>query len=286
MIPKMGLATDVLRECAVDLLFFGITFIISMMAFAVMLYVQLGPVMEAYITLPASFISLFRALFGDFDIDEIMNNSSGYLNLLLFLAYLFIAIFIMLSMFLAILAEAQVQGVRTREEERLAEDPDFRSYGVLSHAYDGVTTASVYLKSALCSCCISRDMDGDAIEEERGGGSPALSDAVNLPKQATPVNAMLLMAEEMRKLQEEVRALQQQIAANKSRTNSRPSSRASSPLPALAPHLAPRFIGRRRRNGRMPAWSFLGTPAPVGGCHLIMMLKGRWLYDSGHRADS
>ena len=265
MIPKMGLATDVLRECAVDLLFFGITFIISMMAFAVMLYVQLGPVMEAYITLPASFISLFRALFGDFDIDEIMNNSSGYLNLLLFLAYLFIAIFIMLSMFLAILAEAQVK-VRTREEERLAEDPDFRSYGVLSHAYDGVTTASVYLKSALCSCCISRDMDGDAIEEERGGGSPALSDAVNLPKQATPVNAMLLMAEEMRKLQEEVRALQEQIAANKSRTNSRPSSRASSPLPGFGSSFGPSFARpEAKRKGRMPAWSFLGTPAPVGG---------------------
>ena len=58
-----------------------------------------------------SFISLFRALFGDMNIDEITDNSSGYLNTLLFLGYLFVAIFIMLSMFLAILAEAQV-GVR------------------------------------------------------------------------------------------------------------------------------------------------------------------------------
>ena len=41
------------------------------------LQIQLGPVMEAYYDPIASFISLFRALFGDFDIDEIMNNSSG-----------------------------------------------------------------------------------------------------------------------------------------------------------------------------------------------------------------
>ena len=47
--------------------------------------IQLGPVMEAYRDQIPAFISLFRALFGDFDIDEIMDNSSGYLNTLLFL---------------------------------------------------------------------------------------------------------------------------------------------------------------------------------------------------------
>ena len=31
----------------------------------------------------ASFLSLARALFGDFDIDDIMNNSSGYTNVTL-----------------------------------------------------------------------------------------------------------------------------------------------------------------------------------------------------------
>ena len=81
-------------------------------------------------------LSLARALFGDFDIDDIMNNSrlvltltltltltrtrartltltltltltSGYLNAVLFLIYLFVAVFILLSMFLAILGESQ-----------------------------------------------------------------------------------------------------------------------------------------------------------------------------------
>jgi len=133
LVPKMGLATAVLRKCAVDLLFFGITFVISMLAFSMMLYVQLGPFMEGYWDQIPAFISLFRALFGDFDIDEIMNNSSGYLNAILFLGYLFVAIFIMLSMFLAILAEAQV-AVREDEETLKAEDSEFNEYGVLASA--------------------------------------------------------------------------------------------------------------------------------------------------------
>jgi len=134
LVPKMGLATSVLRKCVVDLLFFGVTFVISMFAFSMMLFVQLGPQMEDYWNQMPAFISLFRALFGDFDIDAIMNNSSGYLNALLFLGYLFVAIFIMLSMFLAILAEAQV-AVREDEQRREDEtDGAFKSYGVFETA--------------------------------------------------------------------------------------------------------------------------------------------------------
>ena len=77
LVPKMSLATAVLKKCMVDLIFFGVSFMISVFAFSSMLSVQLGPVMANYMdTLPA-FISLFRALFGDFDIDEILANSSG-----------------------------------------------------------------------------------------------------------------------------------------------------------------------------------------------------------------
>ena len=114
LIPKMSLMTSVLRHCVVDLCFFGVVFANSLVAFSMMLYVQLGPVMEDYYdNLPAA-ISLVRALFGDFDIDEIMDNSSGYLNAMLFLGYLFVAIFICLSLFLAILAEARRRCESTR----------------------------------------------------------------------------------------------------------------------------------------------------------------------------
>jgi len=142
LVPKTGLATKVLRNCVIDLVLFLFTFIISMLAFSMMLSVQLGPVMEGYRDQIPAFISLFRALFGDFDIDEIMDNSSGYFNTLLFLTYLFVAVFIMLSMFLAILAEAQV-AVRLAEETQKAK-PDFHEYGVLWHCYDKVKRVYSY----------------------------------------------------------------------------------------------------------------------------------------------
>jgi hypothetical protein len=131
LIPKMGLMTAVLGKGFADLAFFGIVFIISMMAFCMMFYVQLGSVMEDFNDQTASFISLARALFGDFDIDDIMNNSSGYLNAVLFLVYLFVAVFILLSMFLAILGEAQaaVRGEQDAEEEAGTAPP---AYGVFS----------------------------------------------------------------------------------------------------------------------------------------------------------
>ena len=77
----------------------------------------------------ASLISLVRALFGDFDVDEVFNNSSGYLNVILLLGYLFVAVFIVLSMFLAILAEAQ-SAVRDDEQAVKEADPTFTEYGI------------------------------------------------------------------------------------------------------------------------------------------------------------
>ena len=140
LVPKMGLATTVLKKALPDLVFFGICFMVSVFAFSAMLTVQLGPVMQDYIDQIPAFISLFRALFGDFDIDLILDNSRGYLNAILFLAYLFVAIFILLSMFLAILAEAQVD---VREQQKAQDDEDkengvvkdWDEYGVISAGY-------------------------------------------------------------------------------------------------------------------------------------------------------
>ena len=89
-------------------------------------------------------LSLARALFGDFDIDDIMNNSSGYLNAVLFLVYLFVAVFILLSMFLAILGEAQaaVRGEQDAEEEAGTAPP---AYGVFSILAGQLKTAKARL---------------------------------------------------------------------------------------------------------------------------------------------
>eukprot|EP00316_Scyphosphaera_apsteinii_P001786 CAMPEP_0119300368 /NCGR_PEP_ID=MMETSP1333-20130426/2321_1 /TAXON_ID=418940 /ORGANISM="Scyphosphaera apsteinii, Strain RCC1455" /LENGTH=292 /DNA_ID=CAMNT_0007302113 /DNA_START=57 /DNA_END=935 /DNA_ORIENTATION=+ len=102
-----------------------------MLAFSCMLYVQLGPVMEGFNDQYASFLSLARALFGDFDVAEILNNSRGYLNAMLFLTYLFVAVFIMLSMFFAILGEAQA-GVRFDYDEARRMGKSEPEFGIIT----------------------------------------------------------------------------------------------------------------------------------------------------------
>ena len=164
----MGLMTSVLRNCVVDLLFFGIVFVISLLAFSMMLWVQLGPVMEDfYDQIPAA-ISLFRALYGDFDVDEIMNNSSGYLNAMLFLAYLFVAIFIMLSMFLAILAESQAT---VRENQAIEkQNPKFNEYGVLASCYKYINKGFHVLTDPMLKKKGDGDDEDDAEDGAEDGG--------------------------------------------------------------------------------------------------------------------
>ena len=135
LIPKMALATAVLYKGVMDLIFFGIVFMITMGAFSMMFYVQLGPNMEGYNDKITSFVSLARALFGDFDVPDILNNSRGYLNIALFILYLFVAVFIMLSMFLAILGESQA-AVRTDQDEQRANGTAPPDYGIFEQGAD------------------------------------------------------------------------------------------------------------------------------------------------------
>ena len=54
LVPKMNLATSVLKKAGPDLLFFAFVFIMSLIAFGMMFYVQLGPVMGNYNTQAAA----------------------------------------------------------------------------------------------------------------------------------------------------------------------------------------------------------------------------------------
>ena len=137
IIPKMSLMTSVLSKGCYDLLFFGIIFAISMFAFCMLFYIQLGSFMDDFYSQPASMIALAKALFGDFPFEEIMDNSRGYVNGILFLIYLFVAVFILLSMFLAILGEAQA-AVREAEMMQREEGKADKPYGVLGDAKDSV----------------------------------------------------------------------------------------------------------------------------------------------------
>ena len=95
---------------------------------------QLGPVMAEFSDQTAAFMSLGRALFGDFDMNDVLENSNSYTNLVMYIAYLFTAVFVMLSMFFAILGESQANLREDQREKRkkgkLTED----EYGVFTSA--------------------------------------------------------------------------------------------------------------------------------------------------------
>lgn len=69
-------------------------------------------------------MTLFRALFGDFDVEEILENTESYTAAIFFLAYIFIAVFILLSMFLAILSEAQADVREKQDADELRADEE------------------------------------------------------------------------------------------------------------------------------------------------------------------
>ena len=83
LVPKMDLAPIVLKKALPDLIFFMVVFLICVLAFSSMFYIQLGPVMVDFNDQLQSFLSLSRALFGDFAIDEVLDNDTGYLNAVL-----------------------------------------------------------------------------------------------------------------------------------------------------------------------------------------------------------
>ena len=143
LVPKMGLAPAVLKRALPDIVFFSIVFLITMLSFSTLFYIQLGPLMTEYADQTTSFISLSRALFGDFDIASIVANSNGYYNALLFISYLFGACFILLSMFFAILGESQANLREDERERRKRDKEEMREpqaeYGILSTAYEGAT---------------------------------------------------------------------------------------------------------------------------------------------------
>ena len=164
IVPKMSLMTSVLSKGCYDLLFFGIIFSLSMFAFCMLFYIQLGSFMDDFYSQPSSLIALAKALFGDFPFEEIMDNSRGYTNGILFLVYLFLAVFILLSMFLAILGEAQA-AVRESEQQEREEGKAENPYGMLGEAKDNIGKFLAKIKAKT-----GRGGKGGGDDDGEGGG--------------------------------------------------------------------------------------------------------------------
>ena len=111
----------------------------------------------------SSTVALVRALFGDFSFEEISDNSRGYLNQILFLTYLFTAVFILLSMFLSILGESQAvaRGNETEEKDR-GEHVDYGTFQVCM-----VRTVRAWYVYSMCIVC-ARDVLGQQLRHFPG----------------------------------------------------------------------------------------------------------------------
>jgi len=75
LVPKMGLTPSVLKKALPDMIFFSLVFAVSLFAFSNMLFIQLGTGMKEFSTQFTSLITLGRALFGDFDMTDVISNS-------------------------------------------------------------------------------------------------------------------------------------------------------------------------------------------------------------------
>ena len=215
LVPKMSLMTEVLGRAKADLVFFGVVFAISMFAFSNLFYVQLGPMMTDFHDQVASFVSLARALFGDFDIDDIMSNSKGYTNAVFMLIYLFVAVFILLSMFLAILGEAQA-AVRDQQEDAKESGTAPAEYGVFTEAVDRWEEAraifSMSKKPALRR--LSSWMGTDKPEEAPTvvAATAAIRDAIVASDGRTPVSALKESVDEsLASLRHEIAVISEQV---------------------------------------------------------------------------
>jgi hypothetical protein len=241
LMPKMGLATAVLKKTALDLLFFGVTFIIAMFAFSMMLQIQLGPVMANYSSQIPAFLALFRALFGDFDINDILTNSGSYSNALIFLGYLFIAVFVMLSMFLAILAEGQVA---VRDDERSWRESMAGAgklddeYGVVSATGRLVSSSIIQpLRAALLAPLVEDEPEAK-VEEPAAGAPDAGAPDDGAPEEVVGVsvetesllNSLPAIAESMPQMVQVLGALSERLSAIESML-ARDSSPRMSPVP-------------------------------------------------------
>jgi len=151
LVPKFSLATSVLSHALADLLLFMLVFMWAIASFAQMFYMQLGPYMRGYSSFFLAIITLMRSLFGDFDIDAILMASNSYVNVVVFMMYLFFAVFILLSIFLTILGEHQeaIESQKRTIRDNEGKLPHNLEWGVFGEARDFVTTRLTWLREYL-----------------------------------------------------------------------------------------------------------------------------------------
>ena len=139
---------------------FTLFFFFFIFACAQLFFIQLGPYLDSYNNITSAFVTLFRALFGDFDLTAIMDNSSSYTNAILLILYLFAAIFVLLSIFLTILGEHQshVRDVQARTAQCPNAPMNQRPNALMPQCPNGPTVRRP--NAPLLTCAAPREGEG------------------------------------------------------------------------------------------------------------------------------
>eukprot|EP01052_Picozoa_sp_SAG31_P008750 SAG31_NODE_447_length_15579_cov_5.713871_9_plen_306_part_00 len=103
--PHLSMLSMTLRNACYPIASFLIMFFIVFMGCSQAFNMTFGPYMEDYSSLGVSMMSLFRALLGEFDYNS-MARIDRIIGPLLFLVFMLLVLFVLLNMFIAILAEA------------------------------------------------------------------------------------------------------------------------------------------------------------------------------------
>ena len=114
-VPSTSLLVNVLAKGRMELITFCFVLFLVLFAFSVAFWLRLGSHLAEFSTILGAMKSVARALFGDFDVDELeAQYSPNSTTVYIFILFAFVLINIVLSIFLAILSEAQGD---VREEE-------------------------------------------------------------------------------------------------------------------------------------------------------------------------
>jgi uncharacterized membrane protein YgcG len=104
-IKKLALFTETLRLASGDMAYMCVIIAVILLAFGSSFHLAFGPDVKAYVNLPTSMLSLFRATLGDFDLDALVYANYA-LGPFLFILFIFLVFFVVLSMFLSIVDES------------------------------------------------------------------------------------------------------------------------------------------------------------------------------------
>ena len=101
--PHLALMTITFGNAIAPTISFMVMFFIFFIGYAQSSYLVFGAALEGYSTIPNSFLSLFRALLGDFDVEE-LSKVDRLVGVFLFIVFILIGMLFLLNVFIAILS--------------------------------------------------------------------------------------------------------------------------------------------------------------------------------------